>query len=291
MSDDLRSLLADLAGYLEQQQQAGGVFYLEEAAPADLDQLVAATASEPAPAPAPTPAPVPAAPPKSTRPAGARDAAFQAECQTFVTEALAVIARAQREPAPVSADPAGELAALADEVRACTACPLCRGRRNAVPGAGHPSASLMLVGEAPGQAEDEQGLPFVGRSGQLLTDILKAIGFSRQDVFIGNVLKCRPPNNRDPLPAEVAACEVFLRRQIAIIQPRIILCLGRIAAQTLLGTTASLGSLRRSVHVYAGVPLMATYHPAALLRNPANKRDTWDDVRKLRALHDALGSA
>ena len=250
----------------------------------------------------------------------AREEAFQRECAAFVRDALTLIARsrgsasAPQAPAqsglfeggtptgsvsPASdaaeeaaaTDPGAALAALGDEIRACTTCGLHAGRLNAVPGAGHPRATLMLVGEAPGQAEDEKGLPFVGPSGRLLSDILRAIGFAREDVFIGNVLKCRPPRNRDPEREEVTACEPFLRRQIRIIQPRIILCLGRVAAHTLLGTTASLRDLRSSVHFFAGVPVMATYHPAALLRNQASKRDAWDDVRKVRALHDALASS
>lgn len=294
MSDQLTGLLHDLAVYLEQQQRAGGLFYLEEAPP---DGPVKAAATEAAgqppmdtartsPPPAPEPAPAPAPTPRA---ASAAATSFEEQCRAFVAESLDVIARnggRARASAPASS---ADLEALATQIRTCTACPLHQGRQNAVPGAGDPAASLMLVGEAPGQAEDRQGLPFVGPSGQLLTDILKAIGFGRDQVFIGNVLKCRPPGNRDPLPAEVQSCEPFLRRQIEVIQPRVILCLGRIAAQTLLGTSASLRSLRQSVHFFAGVPLMVTYHPAALLRNPANKRDTWDDVRKLRALHDALG--
>ncbi|MBD3221507.1 uracil-DNA glycosylase [bacterium] len=277
------------------------------------------SAGGPAPPPRPEPSP-PKRPEKPRSPEkAAREEAFQRECAAFVRDALTLIARsrgvgsASQAPAQsglfeagapagpvapgaeavdeaVPADPAAELAALGDEVRACTACGLHAGRLNAVPGAGHPRATLMLVGEAPGQAEDEQGLPFVGRSGRLLTDILRAIGFAREDVFIGNVLKCRPPQNRDPERDEVTACEPYLRRQIRIIQPRIILCLGRVAAHTLLGTTASLRDLRSSVHFFAGVPVMATYHPAALLRNPSSKRDAWDDVRKVRALHDALAS-
>lgn len=295
MSDELSGLLQDLATYLEQQQRAGGLFYLEQDAPGDLPgaidgadveaPIVASEVAAPGAATAPR---EPARVPTPLKASGA-PGSFEEQCRAFVAESLEVIARnggRARASAPASS---ADLEVLATRIRACTACPLHQGRQNAVPGAGDPAASLMLVGEAPGQAEDRQGLPFVGPSGQLLTDILKAIGFSRDQVFIGNVLKCRPPGNRDPLPAEVQSCEPFLRRQIEAIQPRLILCLGRIAAQTLLNTTASLRSLRQSVHFFAGVPVLVTYHPAALLRNPANKRDTWDDVRKLRALHDALG--
>ena len=312
MSDDLRHLLNDLAAYLDQQRALGSTFYLEgdapdpDPAPAVAEDQAAAPVASASPAAAdvsaPVSAPAPTAPPEpaarvSTPAADAdrarqdRDDAFARECAAFVQDTLQLIARegGVRPAAAADGDKAAALAALGDEVRACAACGLHAGRRQAVPGAGNPDAGLVLIGEAPGAEEDRQGLPFVGRSGQLLTDILKAIGFARDDVFICNILKCRPPNNRDPERDEVLACEPFLKRQLQIIRPRLILCLGRIAAQTLLGTTAPLGALRRSVHFYEGVPVMATYHPAALLRNPANKRDTWDDVRRLRALHDALG--
>ena len=197
-------------------------------------------------------------------------------------------------PAPAAATPVTDrqtaLQALRQEVLPCTACDLHSTRRNVVFGSGSPQARLVLVGEAPGQEEDRQGEPFVGRSGQLLTKILEAIAFKREDVFICNILKCRPPENRDPLPQEVASCEPHLQRQLAILQPRLICCLGRIAAQTLLKTDASLGRLREAVHFYRGIPVLVTYHPAYLLRNPSAKRDAWDDVRRLRALYDALGA-
>ncbi|MBK9303604.1 MAG: uracil-DNA glycosylase [bacterium] len=195
-------------------------------------------------------------------------------------------AAAPAAPAPVSKRLA--LESLAAEVAACTACKLHPTRTHTVFGCGNPDARVLFIGEAPGRNEDEQGLPFVGRAGQLLTDILRAIRFERDEVYICNILKCRPPENRDPEPDEAGACEPFLRRQLAIIQPHLICCLGRHAAMTLLDTRASLRSLRESVHFYQGIPVLATFHPAALLRNPHWKRDTWEDVRKLRALHDAL---
>jgi DNA polymerase len=291
VSDELNALLRDLAGYLEQQQQAGGLFYLEEEAPGEPEHDAPEPVAEAPAAPVADTTPEPAIPvvrtPSMRFMSLAASTPFEERCEAFVAEALELIARNGGRAAPSPGS--GDLEALAAEVRSCTACALHQGRRNAVPGAGDPSASIMLVGEAPGQAEDQQGLPFVGPSGKLLTDILKAIGFSRDQVFIGNVLKCRPPGNRDPLPAEVQSCVPYLLRQIELIEPRVILCLGRIAAQTLLGTTASLRSLRQSVHFFAGVPLMVTYHPAALLRDPSHKRDTWDDVRLMRALHDMLG--
>jgi DNA polymerase len=158
-------------------------------------------------------------------------------------------------------------------------------------GVGNPNASLMLIGEAPGAEEDRQGEPFVGRAGQLLNQILRAIEFSREDVYIANILKCRPPGNRDPQPAEVEACEPYLHHQIELIQPVVICALGRIAAQTLLKTKTPLGKLREKVHPYRGRPLVVTYHPAALLRNAKWKRPTWEDVQRLKKIHDErLGS-
>ena len=151
---------------------------------------------------------------------------------------------------------------------------------------GDAHAVFVVVGEAPGATEDETGRPFVGRAGQLLNDILKAIGFAREQVFIMNVLKCRPPGNRDPEPLEVAACSPFLRRQLELLKPRVILAMGRPAAGTLLGTNSSLSDLRAKVHSYRGIPLIVTYHPAALLRNPNWKRPTWDDVRLARRIYD-----
>ena len=144
----------------------------------------------------------------------------------------------------------------------------------------------MFVGEAPGAEEDRRGEPFVGAAGQLLTKIIAAMGLGRADVYICNILKCRPPNNRDPQPNEIAECEPYLKRQIAIIQPKVICTLGRFAAQTLLRSSESMGRLRGQAHQYEGIPLVATYHPAALLRNPQWKRPTWEDVKKVRALYD-----
>jgi uracil-DNA glycosylase len=178
------------------------------------------------------------------------------------------------------------LEAVAARVAGCTKCPLCKGRRNTVPGEGNPHARLMLVGEGPGATEDETGRPFVGAAGELLTQILGAIGIPRESVFIANIVKCRPPQNRKPLPDEAAACLPYLRRQIELIRPKVLVALGATAAENMLGARKSLGELRGSVHSYAGVPLVVTYHPAALLRNPNWKKPTWDDVRIARQLLD-----
>lgn len=185
---------------------------------------------------------------------------------------------------------AKSLKELEREALSCERCRLCETRNKIVFGAGNPNADLVLVGEAPGVEEDRQGIPFVGRAGALLTKILKSIHFERDDVFIANVLKCRPPGNRDPLPDEVEACEPFLVEQIAAIKPKIICALGAHAARTLLklGPSTSIGSLRGILHNYQGVPLVATYHPAYLLRSPNKKRDTWEDVKFLRRLYEKI---
>jgi DNA polymerase len=163
----------------------------------------------------------------------------------------------------------------------CRRCPLCETRTSLVFGEGRPSAKLVFVGEAPGADEDRQGRPFVGKAGQLLTRIIAAMGLDRQDVYICNILKCRPPENRNPRPEEIAACEPFLIRQLQAIQPRMICALGTFAAQTLLKTDVPISALRGRFHRYQGMDLMPTYHPAYLLRNPGAKRQVWEDVQKI----------
>ncbi|MBE0590899.1 MAG: uracil-DNA glycosylase [Gemmatimonadales bacterium] len=177
-----------------------------------------------------------------------------------------------------------DLHQLAARVQACGACELGGQRTNAVPGEGPGNAKLVVVGEGPGATEDETGRPFVGRAGELLTEILSAIDLPREEVFICNVVKCRPPANRKPLPVEIEACVPYLHRQLAILRPAVILAMGGTAAETLLNTRQSLGALRNKVHEFRGIPLVVTYHPAALLRNPHWKKPTWDDVRIARQL-------
>jgi uracil-DNA glycosylase len=168
----------------------------------------------------------------------------------------------------------------------CQACSLCEGRSSVVFGEGNPRADIMFVGEAPGAEEDRQGVPFVGASGQLLTRMVEAMGVAREDVYIANVVNCRPPNNRDPLPEEIEKCEPYLIRQIEMVAPVVICTLGRFAAQTLLKTTDSMGRLRGKIFDYHGVKLVPTYHPAALLRNAQWKRPTWEDLKLVRTLYD-----
>lgn len=173
---------------------------------------------------------------------------------------------------------------LQARVEGCRACSLCESRRHTVFGTGHRQAQWMLVGEAPGEQEDLKGEPFVGPAGRLLDAMLDALGLTRgeagadQQVYIANTLKCRPPQNRNPLPEELARCEPYLRRQIDLVQPRIIVAMGRFAVQSLLRTDEAIGRLRGRVHQYAGVPLIVTYHPAYLLRQPADKAKAWDDL-------------
>lgn len=180
------------------------------------------------------------------------------------------------------------LAGFRQEICECKECPLGHKRQQFVFGSGKPDADIMFIGEAPGAEEDRQGLPFVGAAGQLLTKIIEAMHLGREDVYICNVLKCRPPNNRDPLPNEVDQCEPYLKRQIEIVQPKIICTLGRIASQAILKTTAPMRSLRGVMHQYEGIPVIVTYHPAALLRNVGFKRDTWEDVKWLRREYDGV---
>ena len=179
-------------------------------------------------------------------------------------------------------DRSKRLQAVAEEARGCTACRLCEQRNTVVFGDGHADAGLMFVGEGPGYNEDQQGLPFVGRAGQLLDRIIVAIGLSRQEVYITNVVKCRPPNNRNPQPDETAACRFFLDRQIELVAPGVIVALGGVAAQQLLQTQDSVGRLRGRWHEVAGVPVRVTYHPAFLLRDPSYKRAAWEDMQLVR---------
>ena len=194
------------------------------------------------------------------------------------------------------ADPEAQVSAIKDwdvlqaEVANCTKCALCATRTQTVFGSGNKQADWMLVGEAPGQHEDEQGLPFVGNAGLLLTEMLRAIGLTREEVFITNILKCRPPNNRDPLAGEVESCNEYLQRQHKLIQPKIILAIGRIAAQTLLKTDEPLAKLRGKVHTLNNTPVVVVYHPAYLLRSLSEKRKAWLDLQlALQTVKDSEG--
>jgi DNA polymerase len=205
-------------------------------------------------------------------------------------------ARGERAPAAASASREARIALLewrdfAADVDACTACALHRGRKKSVPGVGDPHAEWMFVGEGPGAEEDAKGEPFVGQAGKLLDAMLAALGLARGDnVYIANVVKCRPPGNRTPEPAEAAACLPYLDRQIDLIRPRIIVALGKSAATTLLNVDATIGSLRGRVHDYRGIPLVVTYHPAYLLRNLPDKAKAWEDLLLARRTVARVGA-
>jgi uracil-DNA glycosylase family 4 len=297
-----------LRQYLEQRREAGErELVLDQMSVADAMRLLGAVGSD---APKSTPRPEAPAQPASRRdkeaPAGDwRDVLRSSGAAPDVPAALPV--SREPKPTPQVLPPAGivvgapdrglfsggpmshldSLAAVATAIASCTSCPLHKTALNPVPGVGNPRAGLMIVGEAPGEQEDKQGEPFVGAAGQLLNKILAAVDLRREDVYIANVLKHRPPGNRNPAPDEVTACRPFLTRQFELIQPKVVLALGKFAAETLLETTLAIGKLRGQVHKYHGVPLIVTYHPAALLRNPAWKRPTWEDVQLVRRILDS----
>jgi DNA polymerase len=185
----------------------------------------------------------------------------------------------------------GTVAEIGEWLERTVLVPIDETRTKSVLGDGSFEADIMVIGEAPGADEDRAGIPFVGRAGQLLTQILQAVQFERQDVYITNIIKSRPPGNRDPLPEEVAAHIPILYRQIELIRPRLILAVGKTAANSLLGSQRSMAAMRGTFHDFHGIPLMVTYHPAALLRNPQWKRPTWDDVRMLRSRYDELAAS
>jgi DNA polymerase len=252
---------------------------------AGVDEPGATASDAPAPAEPPAPLPTPAKlgrydMPRPTEPAETAGA----ELKPGIVVGHAI------EAGSGALSHLGSIDAIAQAVAACTACPLHAAAKNPVPGEGNPHAGFVCVGEAPGATEDETGRPFVGAAGQLLTKILAAINLAREEVFICNVLKHRPPGNRNPTPDEITACSPFLLRQLEVLQPRVILALGTFAAQTLLQTTQPIGKLRGQVHRYYGVPLIVTYHPAALLRNPSWKRPTWEDVQLARRVFDSAAS-
>lgn len=273
-ADDLESIRAQVRQRLESLRRAGlggiprpvarGELRLSESVPAAPQR-----SESPEPGPAPKPAvsrPLPVAPAPVARPSSLFDEPESAF----------------GPPIPAAERPA-ILKQLEEEVAGCTRCPLlASSRTKTVFGEGNPSARLMFIGEAPGADEDLTGRPFVGKAGQLLTDMItKGMGLKREDVYIANVLKSRPPGNRDPLPDEVAHCKPFLERQIEIIRPEFLCLLGRISAQSVLQTALPLSRLRGRWHQFRGVPTLVTYHPAYLLRNPAGKKDAWADLKIL----------
>ncbi|PNU19632.1 DNA polymerase [Geothermobacter hydrogeniphilus] len=201
-----------------------------------------------------------------------------------------MMSKTATDPSPVQADVRETLEQIRADLGECRRCKLCEKRNSIVFGVGNPDARLVLVGEAPGREEDRRGEPFVGEAGQLLDRILFAMGLQRSEVYICNVEKCRPPGNRDPEPDEIAACEPFLKRQLAAIAPQVIISLGRIASQALLRDQTAISRLRGHWREYQGIPLMPTFHPAYLLRNPTAKREVWEDVKQvMRRLDGTAG--
>jgi DNA polymerase len=217
---------------------------------------------------------------------------FEAHFKWLERQGVQGIPIGQREEAPV-AEVAGQpkltLEVIREDLGDCTRCKLHPTRKNIVFGVGNPHANLMFIGEAPGFDEDQQGEPFVGKAGQLLTKMIIAMGLAREDVYIANILKCRPPQNRNPEPDEIEQCEPFLRKQIDAIAPRILVALGKFAAQTLLRSDAPISALRGHWKTYQGIPLMPTFHPAFLLRSPDKKREAWSDLQLVMGEMRRLG--
>ena len=256
----LRELTTDLRQWVEWAGELGAEDFPREVVTPPTRGPAQAPAARPAAAATAPPSPGPSSPPPSTP---------------------------HRQPAPRQMSKAATsdaLTAVRTDLGHCTRCGLHQGRTHLVFGVGHAQADLMLIGEAPGRNEDRLGEPFVGRAGQLLTRMLHAIGIPRDEAYIANVIKCRPPNNRDPEPAEVAACSPFLHGQIQAVAPRVIMTLGRFAGQNVLGVDESMGRMRGAVGSFQDIPVVPTYHPAYLLRNPAMKRQAWEDLKKVQEL-------
>jgi DNA polymerase len=207
--------------------------------------------------------------------------------ETIVT--MTPLAPPDEDPAPGAPRGAAGLQLVREELGDCKRCKLCTTRTNIVFGVGNPDANLVFVGEAPGADEDAQGEPFVGKAGQLLTKMIEAMGYARGDVYICNVLRCRPPGNRNPEPDEVASCEPFLKKQLGAIRPRMIVALGKFAVQCLLRDDSPIGRLRGNLRSYEGIPLMPTFHPAYLLRDPSKKKLAWDDLKAVNAALASVG--
>jgi uracil-DNA glycosylase len=284
-SQELSEVLEDLRRHLLWQEEDGGRFLQVDARlaaelrGAGLARLRAQTAK---PAVAAQPAPAAPQPPPAARPMAPRAPAPEPERPLSARAPEPAQARSSGGPLPGVVD--GERPTL-DEIRRelgdCRRCKLCDGRKNIVFGSGNPRAELVFVGEGPGADEDAQGVPFVGAAGQLLTKMIEAMGYRRDDVYICNVVKCRPPNNRNPEPDEVAACEPFLRAQLRAVQPKVIVALGKFAAQTLLRDTTPITKMRGNWREYEGIKLMPTFHPAYLLRQPAEKKKAWEDLQQV----------
>jgi len=271
-SDEIRDAIEGIEKFLKQEQELYGDLLFRDAEGQKQQQQPAAVKS------------------KTSQPSPEEQDLFGNKTPSAIP-----VVRGMHPPSrPYPNDPWVSASGLDDldrQICECVKCPLGSTRTNFVFGVGSPRADIVVIGEAPGAEEDAQGEPFVGRAGQLLNKILEAIHFERGEVYICNILKCRPPNNREPLPEEIELCEPYLWKQLEIIKPKMILCLGRTAGQALLKTNDSLAALRGKFFDYRGIKLMVTYHPAALLRNPNWKKPTWEDVQLFRKQYDELKSA
>lgn len=264
---DFLDLLNGIASYVRHQKEEGSA--TAEADPDLVRRLGAPLPARPAARPA-VPSTVPTEPPPAAPPPRPPGHTSQS-----VSSSPAA--------GPGEGERAARMSAIAQEVARCTKCPLHKGRRKTVPGQGALSPDVMFIGEGPGYDEDQQGLAFVGKAGQLLTKIVEAMGYTRDQVFIGNIVKCRPPENRKPLPDEMAACLPYLQEQISLIRPKVIVALGATALQGLLDVQMGITKVRGTWMEYEGVPLMPTFHPAYLLRSPAGKKDVWEDMKAVLA--------
>jgi uracil-DNA glycosylase len=294
----LGEVVEELRRHLLWQEEAGGRALLVDAAKLAAERSASLRSMLPPRPPAPAPAPPPAPRPEVARAvAPERPAPAPRPASPPVTASgngllIDVPQKAPPYPGALPGVVDGERPAL-DEIRRtlgdCQRCKLCTGRKNIVFGAGNPRADLVFVGEGPGENEDLKGIPFVGAAGDLLTKMIQAMGFSRDDVYICNVVKCRPPGNRNPEPDEIASCEPFLRSQLLAIQPKVIVALGKFAAQTLLRDTTPITRLRGQWREYQGVKLMPTFHPAYLLRSPNEKRKAWEDLQQVMKIFGKQG--
>jgi DNA polymerase len=304
MSGELEELILDVrehVKYLSELGVQGLDVVLRESAPRNLRTATKApSAVKPASLPPPPPAVIPDIPPVTVaKPvAGSRLASLPSLSKRSVSEKMKVAeARAEErqqveliEVTPTLAPSVETIDSIRSEIGNCTRCGLCEGRTQIVHSTGNIQADLMFVGEAPGADEDEQGFPFVGRAGQLLTKIIEGIGYTREEVFIGNINRCRPPGNRQPVPIETAACRPFLLREVAVVRPKVIVVLGNTATQNLLDIKTPISKLRGHFQDYFGVKVMPTFHPAYLLRDPHKKREVWEDMKLVRDYLAALKS-
>ncbi|HYO57145.1 uracil-DNA glycosylase [Archangium sp.] len=295
-SQELSEVLEDLRRHLLWQEEDGGrILQVDARLAAELrgsglprpQAMLRAQAAKAVPAPAPATQPPPPTPAPAARPMAPRAMVPEpppARRESPAERLLDVPPQARPYAGPLPGVVEGERPTL-DEIRRelgdCRRCKLCSGRKNIVFGSGNPRAELVFVGEGPGADEDVQGVPFVGAAGQLLTKMIEAMGYRRDDVYICNVVKCRPPNNRNPEPDEVTACEPFLRAQLKAVQPKVIVALGKFAAQTLLRDSTAITRMRGNWREYEGIKLMPTFHPAYLLRQPAEKKKAWEDLQQV----------